>query len=59
MRKRFEIKDVGPSTAETQEILHKMYVEILKYRGWKTLKECVDEANDPERYKKLRIYQED
>ena len=45
-------KDVDePSTAETVEILHKMYVEQNKYWGGKTLKQLVDEANDPRRWR--------
>lgn len=34
-KKRFEIKDVGPSTAETHEIHYRMILEILEYRGVK------------------------
>jgi len=46
------IGDVGLSTAETVELLHKIYVDINNYRGGKTLKELVDEANDPSRWRK-------
>jgi len=50
-RKGFRMVDVGPSTEETQEILHRMYVEQYKYRGGKTLRQLVDEANDPSRWR--------
>ena len=42
------------STAETVELLHEMYVDINNYRGGKTLKELVDEANDPSRWRKSK-----
>ena len=48
------IGDVGLSTAETVELQHKMYVDIINYRGGKTLRECVDEANDPSRWRKSK-----
>jgi len=42
----------GLSTAETVELHHKLYADIINYRGGKTLRECVDEANDPSRWRK-------
>jgi len=52
MKKKFRIIDVGPTTEETVEIHYKMYADIINYRGGKTLRECVDEANDPSRWRK-------
>ena len=45
----------GLSTAETVELHHKLYADIINYRGGKTLRECVDEANDPSRWRKSRV----
>lgn len=50
-QKGFRMIDVGPSTEETQEILYRMYVEQNKYWGGKTLRQLVDEANDPSRWR--------
>jgi len=43
-------KDVGPSTAETVEIQHKMYMDVIEYRKGRTLKQLVKEANDPSKF---------
>ncbi len=48
----FVVLDVGPSTKDTYEKHHRRYVEANEYRGGKTFRELVDEANTPR--KKLR-----
>lgn len=54
-RRVFVVLDVGPSTRDTYERHHRRYVEANEYRGGKTFRELVDEANTPRKRDKHLI----